>query len=37
MTKESILEQTHRGLDVFRRFIVGNWKVGKNFKNPYIR
>ena len=35
MTKEAILEQTHRGLDVFRRFIVGNWKVGKNFKNPY--
>jgi energy-coupling factor transporter ATP-binding protein EcfA2 len=35
MTKESILEQTHRGLDVFRRFIAGNWQVGKNFKNPH--
>jgi len=35
MTKEPILEQTHRGLDVFRRFIAGNWQVGKNFKNPH--
>ncbi len=35
MTKESILEQTQQGLNVFKHFIVGDWVVGKNFKNPY--
>ncbi len=35
MTKEEILNRTESGLLVFRHFIHGNWKVGKNFLNPF--
>jgi hypothetical protein len=34
LTKVAILESTHNGLDVFRHFIPGHWKVGRNFLNP---
>lgn len=35
MTKEEILGKTQGGLAVFRHFITGDWKVGKNFLNPF--
>ncbi len=33
-TKEEILQATNGGLDVFRFFIPGDWRVGKKFLNP---
>lgn len=35
MTKEEILNRSENGLLVFRHFVHGNWKVGKNFLNPF--
>jgi hypothetical protein len=35
MTKEEILGKTQGGLAVFRHFVTGNWKVGRNFLNPF--
>lgn len=35
ITKEEILRRTNAGLDVFRYYIPGNWKTGKNFLNPF--
>lgn len=34
MKKEEILKRTNNGLDVFRHYIVCNWRVGRNFLNP---
>ncbi|MRJ09133.1 bifunctional DNA primase/helicase, partial [Ornithobacterium rhinotracheale] len=33
--KEDILSKTNNGLEVFRHYVSGNWKVGQNFKNPF--
>ena len=33
--KQQILEQTQQGLAVFRYFMPTDWKVGKNFRNPF--
>ena len=33
--KETILLKTNNGLDVFRHFVPGDWKPGKNFLNPF--
>ncbi|MBI4946866.1 MAG: bifunctional DNA primase/helicase [Bacteroidetes bacterium] len=35
LNKETILLKTNNGLDVFRHFIHGEWKIGKNFLNPF--
>lgn len=35
MTKEELLGKTQGGLTVFRHFVPGDWKVGKNFLNPF--
>jgi hypothetical protein len=35
MTAEDILAKTDAGLAIFRYFIVGEWSVGKSFRNPY--
>ncbi|MCP3893957.1 MAG: bifunctional DNA primase/helicase, partial [Bacteroides sp.] len=34
LNKSSILERTNNGLDVFRHYIKGDWRVGRNFHNP---
>ena len=33
--KETLLLKTNNGLDVFRHFVPGDWKPGKNFLNPF--
>jgi hypothetical protein len=35
LSKEEILQATNGGLDVFRYFIPGDWRVGKKFLNPF--
>ncbi|MDO5614773.1 MAG: toprim domain-containing protein [Cruoricaptor ignavus] len=35
LKKEDIISKTNDGLDVFRYYVSGNWKVGQNFKNPF--
>lgn len=37
LTKEEILLATNGGLDVFRHFIPGDWRVGKKFLNPFYQ
>lgn len=37
ITKDDILRNTNGGLDVFRHYIPGNWKPGKNFHAPFYR
>jgi hypothetical protein len=37
LNKETILLKTHNGLDVFKHFIPGNWRLGKNFLNPFYK
>ncbi len=34
MRKEDILDKTSQGLEVFRRYVPGNWKIGKAFSSP---
>jgi hypothetical protein len=34
LNKDAILERTNNGLDVFRHYISGQWRVGRNFLNP---
>lgn len=35
MEKDDLLRRTNAGLDVFRHYIPGNWRVGRNFLNPF--
>lgn len=35
LNKEEILARTDKGLDVFRHYLPGNWRLGKNFLNPF--
>lgn len=37
MNKEEILRMTNGGLNVFRRYVPGDWREGKNFKNPFYK
>ncbi len=37
LTKDAILHATSAGLDVFKFFIRGKWKVGKAFLNPFYK
>ena len=32
--KDALLERTNNGLDIFRHYISGQWRVGRNFLNP---
>ncbi|KAA6323995.1 hypothetical protein EZS27_026620, partial [termite gut metagenome] len=32
--KDEILRRTNNGLDIFKRYIPGEWRVGRNFLNP---
>jgi hypothetical protein len=34
LSKEEILKRTGNGLNVFRHYISGQWRVGRNFLNP---
>ncbi|MDR1562243.1 MAG: toprim domain-containing protein, partial [Dysgonamonadaceae bacterium] len=34
LNKDALLKQTNNGLDVFKHYISGNWRVGRNFLNP---
>lgn len=34
LRKDEILHRTNKGLDVFRHYVKGEWRVGRNFKNP---
>ncbi|MDR1632946.1 MAG: toprim domain-containing protein [Dysgonamonadaceae bacterium] len=34
LNKDEILRLTNNGLDVFRHYIPGQWRVGRNFLNP---
>jgi hypothetical protein len=37
INKETILLRANNGLDVFRHFIPGDWRPGKNFLNPFYQ
>ena len=34
LNKDAILRQTNSGLEVFRHYVSGQWRVGRNFLNP---
>lgn len=34
LRKEEILSRTNNGLSVFKHYIPGNWRIGRNFLNP---
>ncbi|MDR0505915.1 MAG: toprim domain-containing protein [Dysgonamonadaceae bacterium] len=34
LNKDEILKRTNSGLDVFKHYISGQWRVGRNFHNP---
>ena len=34
LNKDEILRQTNNGLNVFRHYIPGQWRIGRNFLNP---
>jgi hypothetical protein len=34
LNKDEILKRTNNGLDVFRHYVSGQWRVGRNFLNP---
>jgi hypothetical protein len=34
LNKDEILRRTNNGLDVFKHYIPGGWRVGRNFLNP---
>ena len=34
LRKEEILSRTNNGLSVFKHYLPGNWRIGRNFLNP---
>ena len=34
LNKDALLKRTDNGLDIFKHYISGNWRVGRNFLNP---
>ncbi|MDR0506796.1 MAG: toprim domain-containing protein [Dysgonamonadaceae bacterium] len=34
LSKDAILKKTNNGLDVFKHYIQGQWRIGRNFLNP---
>lgn len=37
LNKDALLSRTNNGLDVFRHYIPGPWRVGRNFLNPLYK
>ena len=37
LSKDALLSRTNNGLDVFRHYIPGSWRVGRNFLNPLYK
>ena len=37
LNKDELLGRTNRGLDVFRHYIPGAWRIGRNFLNPLYK
>lgn len=35
LDKNHVLSCTHDGLDIFKHYLPGTWRVGRNFKNPF--
>ncbi len=35
LDKNKVLDCTHSGLDIFKYYLPGTWRVGRNFKNPF--
>ena len=35
LDKHKVLNCTHDGLDVFKHYLPADWRVGRNFKNPF--
>lgn len=35
LSKDELLKRTNNGLDVFRYYVPGQWRVGRNFLNPF--
>src|SRR5690606_3626614 len=35
LDKNKVLSCTHDGLDIFKHYLPGTWRVGRNFKNPF--
>src|SRR5690606_35967991 len=35
LDKKKMLGCTHDGLDIFKHYLPGTWRVGRNFKNPF--
>lgn len=35
LDKDKMLNNTHDGLDIFKYYLPGDWRVGRNFKNPF--
>jgi hypothetical protein len=34
LNRDEILRRTNNGLDVFKHYIPGTWRIGRNFLNP---
>ena len=34
LRKEEVLSRTNNGLSVFKHYLPGNWRIGRNFLNP---
>ena len=34
LNKDALLKRTNNGLDIFKHYISGQWRVGRNFLNP---
>ena len=37
LRKEEILERTSNGLSVFKHYVPGNWRIGRNFLNRFMK
>ena len=35
LDKNKVLSSTRDGLDIFKHFLPGDWRVGRKFKNPF--
>ena len=35
LRKDEILSRTNSGLSVFKHYLPGNWRIGRNFLNPF--
>jgi len=35
LSKDELLKRTNNGLDIFRYYVPGQWRVGRNFLNPF--